>query len=142
MDIKLGIIGIEMEVYTFIFTNQCTKGRCVQSSSGFTKLESYLAKVLMKLILTPQLFILFRFLVQPRQLAWTLLLFRVHKSPLFFNWFRCTVQSVRLTNTGNVSSAPVRQVLLVWLARSRFSNSFQQSSLCQFHRTGVSDFTN
>ena len=30
MNIKLGVIGIEMEVYTFLFTNQCTKGRCVQ----------------------------------------------------------------------------------------------------------------
>ena len=30
MDIKLCVISIEMEVYAFVFTSQCTKGRCVQ----------------------------------------------------------------------------------------------------------------
>ena len=66
----------------------------------------------MNLGLTPRLFTLFRILVQPRWLAWTLQFVQILP---FFNWFRCTVQLVRLTNTGNLSSAPVLQVLPVSL---------------------------
>ena len=37
MEIRLGVIGIEMEVYTFVFTNQCTKGRCVHREKKRTQ---------------------------------------------------------------------------------------------------------
>ena len=39
LDIMLGVVGVEMEVYTFVFTDQFTKGRYVQRKAKDPKLN-------------------------------------------------------------------------------------------------------
>ena len=90
----------------------------------------------MNLILTPRLFLLFRILVQLHRLAWTLH-FRVYQSLQCFNQSQYKAQPVRLTNTGNLYSAPVLRLLPVWLATvSRFCNRFHHLTvpLLQYFR--------